>query len=130
MMPITDSAAYNQSGMGGLLGAEAGTYAAALLMAVGAAVALIGLRREWDGIRRPLRDPAKVLTWYRGFRLSIIGLALLGIGAAWLWELTWLLVLSLAIGGEETLESSIFVFALTKGKDLRLGPRVEPRIRT
>ncbi len=70
--------------MGGLFGAEAGTYSAALLMAVGLVVAALGLRREWDGFRRPLRDPAKVLTWYRGFRLSIIGLALLGIGAAWL----------------------------------------------
>ena len=108
--------------MGGLFGAEAGTYAAAMLMAVGVAIAVLGLRREWDGIRRPLRDPAKVLTWYRGFRLSIIGLALLGVGAAWLWELEWLLVLSLAIGGEETLEATIAIFGLTRGRDLRLGP--------
>jgi len=44
--------------MGRLFGAEAGTYAAAMLMAVGVAIAVLGLRREWDGIRRPLRDYA------------------------------------------------------------------------
>src|SRR5881628_2105423 len=78
-------------------------FAAILLMAAGAVLGMLGLWREWDGIRRPIKDPAKVLTWARGFRLS-------------------LLVLALAIGGEETLESTIFVFALTRGKDLRLGP--------
>ena len=63
-----------------------------------------------------------MLTWYRGFRLSVVGLALAGIGAAWAWQQTWLLVLALAIGGEETLEATIAIFGLTRGRDLRLGP--------
>ena len=108
--------------MGDLFSASPEAHAAAGLMAAGAILAFLGLRREWDGIRRPMKDPARVLTWVRGFRMSVIGLALLGIGAAWTWDITWLLVLSLAIGGEETLESTIAVFALTRGKDLRLGP--------
>jgi hypothetical protein len=95
------------------------------LVGAGSALLLLGGRVEIDGITRPLRDPAKVLTWVRGFRLTMIGLALAGTGAGWLLDQTWLIVLSLAIGGEETLESSIMHFALTRGRDLRLtiGPR-------
>ena len=51
----------------------------------------------------------------RGFRSTVIGLALLGIAAAWTWQLVWLLVLSLAIGGEETFESSIHAYAIRRG---------------
>ena len=80
-------------------------------------MALWGLWLEIHGLRRWLRgDHSKIVTWIQGFRLSIIGLALVGIGAAWAWQLTWLLVLSLAIGGEETLESSIVIYALKKGR--------------
>jgi len=50
----------------------------------------------------------------RTFRRTI------GIGASRLWHLTWLLVLALAIGGEETLEGTLIVFALTRGRDVRL----------
>jgi hypothetical protein len=101
------------------------TCAAWALIVPGAALLLYGGRVELDGIMRPLRDPAKVITWVRGFRYSMIGLALAGAGAGWLLDQTWLIVLSLAIGGEETLESSIMHFALTRGRDLRLsaGPR-------
>ena len=67
-----------------------------------------------------MRYPAKVLTWVRGFRLSMIGLVLAGSGAGRLFDQRWLVVLSLAIGGEETLESSIMHIALTRGRDLRI----------
>jgi hypothetical protein len=90
------------------------------LLGAGSPLLLAGLVIEVDGITRPLRDPVKVLTWVRGFRLSMIGLALAGTGAGWLLDQTWLIVLSLAIGGEETFESSIMHFALTRGRDLRL----------
>ena len=95
-------------------------YAATVLIAAGTPLLITGLVIEMDGITRPLRDPTKVITWVRGFRLSMIGLALAGAGAGWLFDQTWLIVLSLAIGGEETLESSIMHFALTRGRDLRL----------
>jgi hypothetical protein len=108
-----------------MIGLDWQTLAAASLIAVGTPLFLVGLRREWHGLRMPSRDPAKVLTWVRGFRLSMIGFALAGAGAGWLFDQTWLIVLSLVIGGEETLESSIMHFALTRGRDLRLtvGPR-------
>ena len=92
------------------------------LIGIGIPVAAYGLRIEWRGIRMPIRHPDKVLTFFRGFRLSIIGLALAGIGVALMTDQLWLLLLSIAIGIEETIESSIDVFALTRGKDLRLGP--------
>jgi hypothetical protein len=87
------------------------------LLGAGSPLLLAGLVIEFDGITRPLHDPAKVLTWVRGFRLSMIGLALAGTGAGWLLDQTWLIVLSLAIGGEETLESTVMHFALTRGRD-------------
>ena len=102
-------------------------YPATLLMSIGALVAVIGARRQADGIMRPVGDPAKALTWMRGFRQTIIGLAVLGTGAAWLWQAPWLLAISLIIGAGEVFESSLDVWALTKGKDLRLGPRVPKR---
>ncbi len=56
-----------------------------------------------------------------GFRLAVIGFAVLAIGAAWAWQIDWLLLLlALVIGGEETPESSIHIFALTRGANLRL----------
>jgi hypothetical protein len=97
---------------------------AAALMAVGGLLAIIGARRQVDGITRPIGDPAKGLTWMRGFRRTIIGLAILGIGAAWMWQAPWLLALSLIIGAGEVSESSLDVWALDGGaRDLRLGPR-------
>lgn len=102
-------------------------YPAAVLMATGGLLALIGARRQADGILRPIGDPAKALTWMRGFRQTILGLALLGTAAAWLWQAPWLLALSLIIGAGELFESSLDVWALTRGKDLRLGPRISKR---
>lgn len=103
-------------------------YPAAVLMALGAALALRGLRTELEGMKRPARDPAKALTVMRGFRLAVVGLALVGLGAAWAWQLAWLLALSLAIGGEETLESSIAIFALRRGRRLTARPAGEGRV--
>ena len=119
--------AYHECTMSWILDWVWSGYAAAALMAAGAYLTLVGLRRQVDGITRPIGDPAKTVTWMRGFRRTIIGLAALGIGAAWMWEAPWLLALSLIIGGGEVFESSLDVWALTKGKDLRLGPSIPKR---
>ena len=72
---------------------------------------------ELHGLRSSLRgDHGRIVTWIQGLRLSVIGLALAGVGAVWGWQLTWLLVLSLAIGAEETLESSIVIYARKLGR--------------
>ena len=94
-------------------------YPISALIALGIGLALWGLLMVLNGLRGALRgDSEKLLPWIQGFRLTIIGLALAGLGAAWAWHLTWLLVLTLAIGGEETLESSIVIFALRRGRRL------------
>ncbi|MFN8557542.1 MAG: hypothetical protein U0531_09415 [Dehalococcoidia bacterium] len=89
-------------------------YPAALLTMAGALLTLRGARRCTDGLRRPYRDPTRALTFVEGLRLAIVGLALAGVGAAWAWTVPWLLALSLAVGGEEALETSIAVGALRR----------------
>jgi len=96
-------------------------YPITALMALGIGLALCGLLMALNGLRGALRgDSGKILPWIQGFRLTIIGLALAGLGAAWAWHLTWLLVLTLAIAGEETLESSMVIFALRRGRRLEM----------
>ena len=96
-------------------------YPISALIVLGIGLALWGLLMGLNGLGGALRgDSGKLLTWIQGFRLSIIGLALTGLGVAWAWHLTWLLVLTLAIGGEETLESSIVIFALRRGRRLEM----------
>ena len=96
-------------------------YPISALIALGIGLALWGLLMVLNGLRGALRgDSGKLLPWIQGFRLTIIGLALAGLGVAWAWHLTWLLVLTLAIGGEETLESSIVIFALRRGRRLEM----------
>ncbi len=89
-------------------------YPSAVIAAGGAFVLWRGLHLAsgWLG------DPPRNLRFVRGFRLTVIGLALLAIASAWLWHQQWLLILALAIGGEETLESSIHAWAIKRGIEL------------
>jgi hypothetical protein len=82
-------------------------YPATAVALLGFVLFVRGLELGLDGIRRPIRDPQKNLTWMLG---------LVAAAAAWGFEQLWLLLLALAIGGEETLESSICIFALRRGQ--------------
>lgn len=104
-----------------------GSYVAASLIALGLALAFRGLRHCRTALPRPRSESMQPLTWMRGFRLTLFGLAVAGIGAAWLWQIEWLLLLSLAIGGEETLETSIAISALRAPAASMTGGRVGPR---
>ena len=77
---------------------------------------LWGVRLEVGGFRRAAYDLDKVLMIVRGFRFFVLGIAVASLAAAWIWHLLWLLVLALAIGGEEMLEMSIVIYALRRGK--------------
>jgi hypothetical protein len=55
-------------------------------------------------------------------RLSIIGLCLIALAAAWMWQVGWVAILALIILGEETLETTIMIYGLTRGPELRLRP--------
>jgi hypothetical protein len=64
----------------------------------------------------PWSSTTRLLTWLRGFRLTIIGLAMVGIALAWFWGETWLLVLSLGIAGEEIFETSWMISTLERDR--------------
>lgn len=89
-------------------------YPAAVLMALGCLLVLRGVRRcaaAWPHPASGLMQPA---VWMRGFRATVVGLALAGSGAAWLWHIGWLLAASLIIGAGELLESSLDIDALER----------------
>jgi hypothetical protein len=48
-----------------------------------------------------------------GFRLTVFGLVLIGVGAAVIWQARWLLLLALGIGFVEILESSALIAVWT-----------------
>jgi hypothetical protein len=102
-------------------------YLAVPLMMLGAALAVWGGKRGLKGLLRAVRgDSAQLVPFMEGFRTTIIGLALVGIGVAWVWHLTWLFVLSLTTAGGETMETSLILFALRHGSSLEIG---RPRAR-
>ena len=112
--------------MDGAMALEWTRYPAAALLALGVVLAWRGLHWCRAAFPRPRSASMQPLRWMLGFRLTIIGLALVGAGAAWLWRLDWLLALSLAIGGEETLECSIAIGALRAQRRRATGPALGP----
>lgn len=87
-------------------------YPSWMLMVVGLTITIWSVGHGIVAARREARDPQRALALLRGFRVAIVGLALAGLGIAWCWQLGWLLGLSLIIGGEELLESTVVITAL------------------
>lgn len=76
---------------------------------LGAAIALGGLAILGHGLFGPyglLRRRITLLARLEGWRLSVFGLAVIGLGAAWLWESRLFLVLSLTIAFTEMQEAT------------------------
>ncbi len=73
------------------------------------------------GLLRQGRDAA---AWIRGFQIAVVGLALVGIAAAWTWRQPWLLVVALGIAGEELLETSRILTALKLSPSERPAHRI------
>ena len=103
------------------------------LMAVGAVIAIWGAKRGRTGLLGAWRgNSAMLVPLMIGFRAFIVGLALIGVSAAWAWHIPWLLIVSLATAGGETLETSLILFALRHGVHLEIGssrarpPRYSP----
>jgi hypothetical protein len=99
-----------------------------ILVLAGIAVAVRGIRRQAPGLGRPVTDAAKGAALLRAFRAVVVGLTLIGLGLAWEWQLGWLLGLTLVIGGEELLESTVVIAALDAGGHPPLAPA--PRLGT
>ena len=95
-----------------------------LLMVAGAGIAVWGARRGRKGLLGAVRgDSAHLVPLMEGFRALIIGLALIGVGLAWIWHLPWLLIVSLTTAAGETFETTLILFALRHGAHLELGRR-------
>ena len=95
------------------------------LVLLGVGLVWRGLRGGPNGDRGLLHRRAGALGRIEGFRLAVVGLALVGIGAAWIWQAPWLLFLALGIGFVEGLESSAIIAAMRRGGG-RAGLSVTP----
>lgn len=76
---------------------------------LGAMIALSGVAILWHGLFGPyglLRRKITLLARLEGWRLSVLGLAVTGLGAAWLWESRLFLILSLTIAFTEMQEAT------------------------
>jgi hypothetical protein len=82
-----------------------------------------GLRGGRDGERALLGQQIDMLNRIEGFRLTVFGLVLVGIGAALFWRAQWLLLLSVGIGFVEILESSALIAVWKWGRRVK-GRRV------
>lgn len=92
-------------------------YPAAGMMLAGFALAARGDILLVRAARKPIGAPAKNYTSMSGFRMALFGGSLAAIGAGWLWDIPALAVAGLAIGFEETLETSICAYALKQSGD-------------
>lgn len=87
----------------------------ALALLTGSLMAVRGLARLAAAFPHPRSRSMQPLAWMRGFRMALFGLSVAGMGAGWLWGVPWLFWLALAVGLEETIESSIAIHGLRLG---------------
>ncbi len=82
---------------------------AVAMISLGLMLVWRGLRGDRDGGRALLGQQIDMLHRIEGFRLTVFGLVLIGVGAAVIWQAQWLLLLALGIGFVEILESSTLI---------------------
>ena len=80
---------------------------------LGIAVMVCGIALFWRGLwggangeRGLVRRGVEMVERLEGWRLTLLGLTLTGVGAAWFWDQRWLLVLSLGFGFTELHEAT------------------------
>ncbi|MBW3632649.1 MAG: hypothetical protein KY456_06445 [Chloroflexi bacterium] len=95
--------------------------AAVALMIAGLLLMVRGLRGGRDGARALLGQRTDMLSRIEGFRLTVFGLVLIGVGAAVMWQARWLLLLALGIGFVEILESSTLIAVWKWGRRTESG---------
>jgi hypothetical protein len=94
-------------------------YPGAILLAVGLALHVLGWRGLLSSFRMSAWDGERPIVFLSGFRVGVIGAALATLAAAWIWQQLWLLLLALAIGGEELLETSVLLYTLRRGRRIQ-----------
>jgi hypothetical protein len=100
----------------------------AAMTIAGAALIVLGIHRQFQGLCRSSQDDRSLRWALGGFRMMVIGLGLVGAAAGWHYQITWLLVLSLAFAGEETFESSLMIGALPHSTKRDCGSSRSPAI--
>ncbi len=93
-------------------------YPSTVLAAAGAVLLGKGLWFGFAGSHGLLRE-RDALGWMRGFRLAVVGLCLVGIAVAWVWQILWLFGASAGILGEELLETSVIIEVLKRAPSAR-----------
>ena len=87
-----------------------------VVIALGLMLVWRGLRGGRDGDRALLGQRIDMLHRIEGFRLTVFGLVLIGVGMAVIWQAQWLLLLALGIGFVEILESSTLIAVWRSGR--------------
>ena len=90
-------------------------YPAAALVLLGTGLVVVGLGAGPSGARQQ-GGPARALGYLYVFRRVVVGLALVGAGVAWAWQVPWLLAACVCIGIGELLESSYYIGVLRWGQ--------------
>ena len=91
-------------------------YPAAVLALLGAALVAAGTRAGWDYRRRQQSGPEWALAYLYVFRRVVVGLALIGAGVGWSWQVPGLFAGCLCIGVGELLESTYYIEVLRWGQ--------------
>lgn len=89
-------------------------YPAALMTLLGAVLTVRGARLLIGSVCRSSQAAGTDEMYLLGFRLSIWGLSLVGVAAAWTWQIPWLLAVALVICFEETIECSWALWAVRR----------------
>jgi hypothetical protein len=108
-----------------IVNAEWRAYPAAALALYGLALLANGLWFGFRGSDGLLRE-REALGWMRGFRLAVVGLCVVGIAVAWVWQVLWLFVAAVGIMGEELLETSVIIEVLKRAPSARSRPPTSP----
>jgi hypothetical protein len=107
--------------MDALVDLEWRAYPASVIIAGGLLLVAYGAEQLVLSWRRSIWDAQRPIVWVTGFRAAVVGLAVVGVGAAWISQQLWVLLIALAIGGEELLETSVILFALRRGRRVQSG---------
>lgn len=100
---------------------------ATALMAIGLALALYGFRRLAAWLPISAFESEKPVVFLVGLRAVLVGLAIVGVGAAWISQQLWVILIALAIGGEELMEGTILLAVLRDGKKRQAGRPARPK---
>jgi hypothetical protein len=95
-------------------------YPAAVLALLGAGLVAAGVLKAWGDCRRQQSGLAWAFTYLYVFRRVVVGLALIGAGAAWYWQAPGLFAAAVCIGIGELLETTYYLEVLRWGQRRRV----------